>query len=238
MPRTIWSALRGSTPRRTASSTVSSNLARGQALHQVDGLDRRVQRSRSNRCQASTYCLPCLAHVSVPCPVLGVSRCQPTVMPIERAVPATWRLAASRSLALRSGILVLAISVSWASVIVPTVSRPGGGRALLEPGRLAQQHRRGRRLQDEGERPVLVDRDLDRDDRAPLGSRWRRCTACRTPWSSRRAGRARCRPAGPGVAVPGRELDLHDGGDPAFLACHRRWFVLAPSGDVRVPGLR
>ena len=27
MPRTIWSALRGSTPRRTASSTVSSNLA-------------------------------------------------------------------------------------------------------------------------------------------------------------------------------------------------------------------
>src|SRR5438067_2025783 len=43
---------------------------------------------------------------------------------MERAVPATCFLAASMSLALRSGILVWAISVSWESVIVPTTSLP------------------------------------------------------------------------------------------------------------------
>jgi CO/xanthine dehydrogenase Mo-binding subunit len=37
---------------------------------------------------------------------------QTTVIPIDRAVPATWRRAASRSSALRSGILTRAISVS------------------------------------------------------------------------------------------------------------------------------
>src|SRR5919199_1366352 len=41
-------------------------------------------------------------------------------------------------------------------------------RALLHTGGL-EQHARGRRgLGDEGERPVLVDRDLDRDDVAAL----------------------------------------------------------------------
>src|SRR5437870_4765600 len=44
----------------------------------------------------------------------------PTRMPIERAVPAICLLAASRSLALRSGILVRAISASCSSVTVPT----------------------------------------------------------------------------------------------------------------------
>src|SRR5579875_873226 len=49
---------------------------------------------------------------------------QETVTPMDRAVPATVALAASRSLALRSGILVWAISVSWASVMEPAVWRP------------------------------------------------------------------------------------------------------------------
>src|SRR5205807_2567938 len=44
-----------------------------------------------------------------------------------------------------------------------------GPGALLEPGGITQQHRRGRRLGDEGERPILEDGDLDGDDRAPLG---------------------------------------------------------------------
>src|SRR3954449_12764017 len=44
-------------------------------------------------------------------------------------------------------------------------------RALLDAGGL-EQHARGRRgLRDEGERAVLVDRDLDRDDVAALGLR-------------------------------------------------------------------
>src|SRR5690606_19717825 len=65
----------------------------------------------------------------------GVGRCpgaagpgqdQPaTVLPIGRAVPATWSLAASMSLAWRSGSLDCAISVSWASVMVPAASLPG-----------------------------------------------------------------------------------------------------------------
>src|SRR5439155_13077715 len=49
---------------------------------------------------------------------------QATLIPIERAVPATCFLAASRSLALRSGIFVLAISSSCRWLIVPTTSRP------------------------------------------------------------------------------------------------------------------
>ncbi len=44
---------------------------------------------------------------------------------MERAVPATIFFAASISLALRSGSLVSAISVSWACVSVPTLSRCG-----------------------------------------------------------------------------------------------------------------
>jgi large subunit ribosomal protein L1 len=51
---------------------------------------------------------------------------------MDRAVPATWRLAASRSLAFRSGILVLAMSVSCSSVIDPTDAFPAVGAAAAE----------------------------------------------------------------------------------------------------------
>src|SRR5690606_15827659 len=43
-----------------------------------------------------------------------------------------------------------------------------GGRALLEPGGLLDELRRRRGRRDEGERAVLVDRDLDGDDVATL----------------------------------------------------------------------
>src|SRR5688500_2403275 len=52
---------------------------------------------------------------------------------MDRAVPMTCLLAASRSLALRSGILVWAISVTWASVTVPAASRPGVTEPLSMP---------------------------------------------------------------------------------------------------------
>ena len=42
-------------------------------------------------------------------------------MPMERAVPATIFAAASMSLALRSGILVWAISRTWSMEILPTL---------------------------------------------------------------------------------------------------------------------
>jgi hypothetical protein len=50
-------------------------------------------------------------------------------MPIDRAVPATWAMAPSMSMALRSGIFVSAIFWSWLLVIDPTLVV----RGLAEP---------------------------------------------------------------------------------------------------------
>src|SRR5205807_4799718 len=83
---------------------------------------------------------------------------------------------------------------------------------LLQPGRLPQQHRGGRCLEDEGEGAVLEDRDLDRDDAAGLvlGGRvvllaeLHRLHAVRTQRGADRRGRG-------GLARG--QLDLHDGGD-------------------------
>ena len=55
-----------------------------------------------------------------------------------------------------------------ASVTVPTIGLARLGRTLVETGLLAQQHRCGRRLEDEREGAVLEDGDLDRDDGADL----------------------------------------------------------------------
>src|SRR5205814_9942029 len=63
-------------------------------------------------------------------PALGnVSHYMPsTITPIERALPATMRMAASRSVAFRSGSFALAISSTCLRVILPTLSVCG--RAL------------------------------------------------------------------------------------------------------------
>src|SRR5260364_287370 len=53
-----------------------------------------------------------------------------TVIPIERALPAIVRTAASRSGAVKSGILIFAISSAWARVIDPTLSVCGLGEPL------------------------------------------------------------------------------------------------------------
>src|SRR5262245_2471540 len=45
---------------------------------------------------------------------------------------------------------------------------PGLARTLLDAGRLAEEVRRRRRLEDERERAILVDRDLGRNDLAAL----------------------------------------------------------------------
>ena len=52
-----------------------------------------------------------------------------TEMPIERAVPATWRLAISRSSVLRSGILVARGYDSSARLVLS----PDGSSAVWEP---------------------------------------------------------------------------------------------------------
>ena len=90
-----------------------------------------------------------------------------TSMPMLLAVPSIIRAAASRSLAGRSAILMVAISRTWSRVTRPTVSRFAVA-APLHAGGLAEEVRGGRRLEDERERAVLEDRDLGRDDLARL----------------------------------------------------------------------
>ena len=91
-----------------------------------------------------------------------------TVMPIERAVPAMIFAAWSMSFALRSGILVCAISRTWSVVTLATLVLCGSPQPLSTPAAFEQQPGGRRGLGDEGERAVLVDRDLDRDDLAAL----------------------------------------------------------------------
>ena len=54
-------------------------------------------------------------------------------MPMERAVPSTIFIAASMSLALRSGIFVVAISRTWSLVSLPTLSVCGTPEPLATP---------------------------------------------------------------------------------------------------------
>ena len=183
VPRTIWSALRGSTPSRMASSTTRRSW-RCQPLHEVERLDRGEQLVAVEPLRRVGVLLA-LRHAGSWLPrwsSAGRARSLPrsstcwlvlrlslTSMPIDRAVPATWSLAASRSLALRSGILIWAISVDLGVGDRADGLAAGVRGGLVEPGGLADQHRRGRGLEDERERAVLEDGDLDGDDRAPLG---------------------------------------------------------------------
>jgi len=54
-------------------------------------------------------------------------------MPIDLAVPSTVRIAASSSLAFRSGSLVVAISRIWSRLILPTLSVCGVADPLARP---------------------------------------------------------------------------------------------------------
>jgi hypothetical protein len=130
----------------------SSNFALCELLDELDRLEPGAcSRSRSTAARAAVTRLPWRGH-------------QPTTStPIERAVPAMIFAAASTSLAFRSASLVVAISRSWAWVILPTLLRCGSARALLEADRLADQIGGRRRLCNKGERAVLVDGDHDRD---------------------------------------------------------------------------
>src|SRR3954469_19103705 len=108
-----------------------------------------------------------------------------TSMPMLRAVPSTCFIAASMSLALRSASFVSAIWRTCSRDTRPTLSRrarpeafslpaglrggaAGEARALLVPGRLAEEIGGRRRLEDEGERSILEDRDLGGNDLAAL----------------------------------------------------------------------
>ena len=183
MLRSIWSALRGSTPSLNATSTVSSKLRLASDFTRSNAWAGSCSSVLSYFLAASTYFLPCamlrsfrkLPRVSPGSTAEVVpsgrvpSSCQSTTsMPMERAVPATCAIAPSMSIALTSGILVCGDLPDLGLGDLRDRLAPGRGRALLDPRGLAQQDRSGRGLGDEGERAILVDRDLGRDHRAAL----------------------------------------------------------------------
>ena len=89
-----------------------------------------------------------------------------TSTPIERAVPAMIFAAWSTSCALRSGSLLLGDLAQLRRADRADLVAVRLARALVEARGLLDEHRGRRRLRDERERAVLVDRDDDRDDRA------------------------------------------------------------------------
>ena len=85
---------------------------------------------------------------------------------MERAEPSIIRVAASRSIALKSFIFFSAIARSCSRVIEPAdLAARQLGTGLQAQGLLDEEGRR-RRLGDEGERLVLIHRDDGRERRA------------------------------------------------------------------------
>jgi hypothetical protein len=87
-------------------------------------------------------------------------------MPIERAVPLMLLIAASIEAAFKSGIFWVAISRTCFSVTRAHLGLVGHTGTLGQVRGLLQQHRRRRRLGDEGEAAVDVDSDDDGDGEA------------------------------------------------------------------------
>ena len=85
-----------------------------------------------------------------------------------RQVPATWLIAASMVLAVRSGILRSAISLTCALVMVATLSLLGTPEPFSMPQRLQNEGRSRGGLGDEGEAAVGVNGDDNRNLEAGL----------------------------------------------------------------------
>ena len=81
-----------------------------------------------------------------------------------RAVPVTVRIADSRFVVLRSTSLILAISSTCFFVTLPTLLRFGSAEPFAMIRCALQQNRSRRRLQNEGERAVGVDRHEHREN--------------------------------------------------------------------------
>ena len=169
VPRTIWSAWRGSTPRLTAISTVSSNFAVGVGLDQRDRVrDREVLLALERRLSGRE--------------ALSDLRHQPfTSMPMDFAEPMMVCMAASTSIALRSFIFAVGDLAHLreghgAGDVLAGLDRRLGPVALahrLQPRRLLEEVGRGRRL--ELEREALVGVVGDHDGRRRARPRSRPC---------------------------------------------------------------
>src|SRR3989441_6231688 len=165
-PRTIWSACLGSTPRRKERSTDSSNFVPGMDLRSAIASSTVYSRSGSIFAAAASYRLPVRFVTTVAMSSLladfdahaaggalddphgGVDRVRVQI----------------RHLRLRD--LPDLLPGDLADLLLERVRR-----RLRDAGRSLEQHRRRWGLHHERERPILVDRDHDREDQALLALR-------------------------------------------------------------------
>src|SRR5215469_15388500 len=196
VPRTIWSCLRGSTPRRRLTSTVGSNLVTWVALASSTASAGLYRCSRSIFSAAFWYALLRFMCVSL-CWKSWSSGPSARVLPLTyRDLENLCRTCAAACRPSRSALdrdahrsggahddLLRCLDRGRVQVghlgLRDLAHLRRGERAdlglvrlaaaLVDAGGLLDQLGRGRRLGDERERPVLVDGDLDRDDVASLG---------------------------------------------------------------------
>src|SRR6516164_5235852 len=181
VPRTIWSALRGSTPSRSATSTVGSNLAGEVFLASATASAGLYRRVRSICSAAERYALlRFMVSPSVrrswsagrrgPCHGWWSALDGDPHRPGRPGDDLLRRLH-------RGGVEVRHLGLRDLPDLRggdrADLGRVRRGAALGHPGGLLDQLGGRRRLGDERERPVLVDGDLHRDDVAALGLRRR-----------------------------------------------------------------
>src|ERR671911_1852465 len=153
VPRTIWSARLGSTFRWTWASTLSSNFAPSRSFS-------------SSRASRGVY--RCSGSI--------LDFCSSSFLPIDRYPHAPCRTLDDlrRALDIR-GVEVGHLCACYLLDLGPAhrsdLHPVRLAAALVDPGGLLQQERRRRGLGYEGERAVLVDRDLHGDDLAHLIAR-------------------------------------------------------------------
>ena len=123
------------------------------------------------------------------------------VTPMLRGVPRTMLIADSSETVLRSGIFSFAISSTCAAVSFATLSRLGRALPLSILHAFFDEHGNGRRLQNKGERPILV----DGDDNGMMSPAWSAVFALNSlvkPGMLIPCGPSVEPTGGPGVALP------------------------------------
>src|SRR5271167_1983122 len=178
VPRTIWSALRGSMPSRIATSTVASCLVDDVSLASLAASSGVYRLSRSTFSEAARYALLFLL-IEISNLMLGswlAGRSWPSHgLGLLYDGDAHRPGGAGDDLGGRVDVVGVEIGLLGLGDLANLIPGDLGdlclvrlGRTLGHAGGLEQQLGSGRRLERKGEAAVLVDRDLHRDDVATL----------------------------------------------------------------------